>query len=116
MPTANLKLNPTTFSIPAPPSSPTHSILKVVLTPHLTVNRLNSLTSLNRNIRKDADALFEVLVPVGGRVEVNIEVEGVDGLTGYRNEWEAGDGIKEKVINSFDRVGYRAACISELVA
>ena len=96
----NLKLNATTFSVQAPNA---HKTLKVSLTPHLATHRSSPLTPLTR-VKKDADSLFEVLVPVGGKVEVDLEVDGVEGLTGCASEWEADGFVKEEWVKAFKRV------------
>jgi hypothetical protein len=101
-----IKLNPTTITIPRclPPSS---YALKLGLTPHLLIKE--PLTS-SSGIKKNGDDLFEVTVPVGGVIELKIEVDR-DGLgrvggmeMSITQEIELEEMIKHNIVNSFRRV------------
>jgi hypothetical protein len=101
-----IKLNPTTITIPRSLPSTSYA-LKLGLTPHLLIKE--SLTS-SSGIKKNADTLFEVTVPVGGVIELEIEVdrEGLGRVGGMEmsimQEIELEEKIKYNVINSFRRV------------
>jgi hypothetical protein len=107
--TSPLKLNPTTITVPRSyPTSPPFA-LKLGLTPHLLIQ--DSLTSsASSRVRKDADAIFEVTVPVGGTIELEIEVdrEGLGRVGGMEmsiiQEIELEEMIKEIIVNSLRRV------------
>jgi hypothetical protein len=77
------------------------------LTPHLLINE--PLTS-SSGIRSKGDAVFEVTVPVGGVIELEVEVdrEGIGRVGGMEmsiiQEIELEEMIKNNIINSFRRV------------
>lgn len=73
------KLNPTTITVTSSTAPDGGKTLKLSISPHLSVQS-PVLDPPITKARKDVDALFEVLVPVGGRVEVKIEVDGLDHL------------------------------------
>jgi hypothetical protein len=101
-----IKLNPTTITIP---QSSTGSLypLKLALTPHLLIEDSFGLPS---TIKKDGDAVFEVMVPVGGTVEVEIELDrdGLEKVGGadmsISREMELEDLIKDKILSAVKRV------------
>jgi hypothetical protein len=101
-----IKLNPTTITIPRSLPSTSYA-LKLGLTPHLLIKE--PITS-SSSIKKNADTLFEVTIPVGGVIELEIEVdrEGLGRVGGMEmsiiQEIELEEMIKYNVINSFRRV------------
>lgn len=105
------RLNPTTITVPT--GTPNGKILKVAISPHLLIQS-PILESPPVKARKDADALFEVIVPVGGRVEVDLGVEGVEdlenttGRTWY--EYEVEDAVRRLVKRLIELVSLRVPC------
>ena len=101
-----IKLNPTTITIPRSLPSNCYA-LKLGLTPHLLIQE--PLTS-SCSIRRNGDSLFEVTVPVGGAIELEMEVdrEGLGRVGGMEmsimQEIELEEMIKNNIINSFRRV------------
>lgn len=101
-----IKLNPTTITIPRSLPSTSHA-LKLGLIPHLLIQ--DTLTS-SSGIRGNGDAIFEVTVPVGGMIELEVEVdrEGLARVGGMDmsliQEIELEDMIKQIIMNSFRRV------------
>jgi hypothetical protein len=101
-----IRLNPTTITIPRSIPSSSYG-LKLGLTPHLLIN--DPLTS-SSGIKKNGDTLFEVMVPVGGVIELEVEVdrEGIGRVGGMEmsiiQEIELEEMIKNNIINSFRRV------------
>jgi hypothetical protein len=101
-----IKLNPTTITIPRSLPSTSYA-LKLGLNPHLLIKE--SLTS-SSGIKKNGDDLFEVTVPVGGVIELEIEVdrEGLGRVGGMEmsimQEIELEEILKDSIINSFRRV------------
>jgi hypothetical protein len=101
-----ITLNPTTMTIPRSLPSTSYA-LKLGLTPHLLIKE--SLTS-SSGIKKNGDDLFDVTVPVGGVIELEIEVdrEGLGRVGGMDmsiiQEIELEEMIKYNIINSFRRV------------
>lgn len=98
------KLNPTTITTPS--TTLGGGILKITCSPYLSIQHRDA--AVLNTARKNADSLFEVVVPVGGKVEVNIEAEGVGCLLGGTergpNEFEMEERVKEEVIQTLDRV------------
>ena len=104
--TNQIKLNPTTITIARSSPSTSYS-LKLGLTPHLLIKE--SLTS-SSGIKKNGDTIFEATVPVGGVIELEIEVdrEGLGRVGGVEmsiiQEIDLEEMIKYNIINSFRRV------------
>jgi hypothetical protein len=102
-----IKLNPTTITIP--PSNPSFPLLKLALTPHLTIQNspLSDTANFKKDLKKDADAVFEVVVPVGGviKVEVNIDRDALEKVGGAEisimEEMELEEVIKRKFLATF---------------
>jgi hypothetical protein len=102
-----IKLNPTTITIP--PSNPSFPLLKLALTPHLTIQNspLTDTANFKKDLKKDADAVFEVVVPVGGviKVEVNIDRDALEKVGGAEisimEEMELEEVIKRKFLATF---------------
>jgi len=101
-----IKLNPTTITIPRSLPSSSYA-LKLGLTPHLLIQE--PLTS-SCSIRRSGDTLFEVTVPVGGVIELEIEVdrEGLGRIGGMEmsimQEIELEETIKSNIMNSLRQV------------
>jgi hypothetical protein len=101
-----IKLNPTTITIP---QSSTGSLypLKLALTPHLLIEDSFGLPS---TIKKDGDAVFEVMVAVGGTIEVEMEVDrdGLEKVGGadmsISKEMELEEVIRDKIVSALRRV------------
>jgi len=104
--TNQIKLNPTTITIPRSLPSSSYA-LKLGLTPHLLIQE--PLTS-SCSIRRSGDTLFEVTVPVGGVIELEIEVdrEGLGRIGGMEmsimQEIELEETIKSNIMNSLRQV------------
>lgn len=105
-----IKLNPTTITIPS--SATTYPVLKLALTPHLIIQHspLSEPSSIKRDLKKDSDAAFEVTVPVGGVVEVEVDIDrdalekiGGEEMT-IMHEMELEEVIKKKVLATFTTV------------
>lgn len=107
-----IKLNPTTITIP--PSNLSFPLLKLALTPHLTIqgSPLTDTADFKKDLKKDADAVFEVIVPVGGviKVEVNIDRDALEKVGGAEmsimEETDLEEVIKRKVLATFMTVSY----------
>ena len=101
---SSIKLNPTNINIRPLPSS--QYALKLGLTPHLLTQ--DPITSVC--IRKDGDSAFEVTVPVGGTIELEVEVDrvGLERVGGREmsitQEIELEGTIQEVIVNAFRRV------------
>jgi len=101
---SSIKLNPTNINIRPLPSS--QYALKLGLTPHLLTQ--DPITS--GTIRKDGDSAFEVTVPVGGTIELEVEVDrdGLERVGGREmsitQEIELEGTIQEVIVNAFRRV------------
>ena len=101
-----IKLNPTTITIPRALPSTSYA-LKLGLTPHLLIKEPRISSS---GIKQNGDTLFEVTVPVGGVIELEIEVdrEGLGRVGGMEmsiiQEIELEEMIKYNIITSFRRV------------
>ena len=102
--TSHIKLNPTNINIR--PLSHSRFGLKLGLTTHLLIED----PILTWTIRKDGDSNFEVTVPVGGTIELEIEVdrEGLERVGGREmsiiQEIELEEMIREIIMNAFQRV------------
>jgi len=101
---SSIKLNPTNINIRPLPSS--QYALKLGLTPHLLTQ--DPITS--GTIRKDGDSAFEVTVPVGGTIELEVEVDrdGLERVGGREmsitQEIDLEEMIKGTIINALRRV------------
>lgn len=96
------KLNPTTLTTPSPEHG--GSILKITCSPYLSIQSQD--LALLKTARQNADGLFEVIVPVGGKVEVNLKAE-VGCLMrdqGAHLEFEVEEAVGEELIRALDRV------------
>lgn len=104
-----IKLNPTTITIPPP--SQTSPGLKLALTPHLIIQD-PTLPTRREGIKKDGDAAFEVVIPVGGVIGVcvNISRDGLERVGGadmsLTEEMELEEVVKKKVLGTFIDVSY----------
>ena len=102
--TSSIKLNPTNINIRPLPSS--QYALKLGLTPHLLIKD----SIIFGNIRRDGDSAFEVTVPVGGTIELEVEVDrdGLERVGGREmsitQEIELEGTIQEVIVNAFRRV------------
>jgi hypothetical protein len=100
-----IKLNPTTITARSSPPSP--YALKLGLIPHLLIQ--DPLTACSR-YRKDTDGIFEVMVPVGGVIELEIEIdrEGLGRVGGMEmsitREIELEEMIRKCIVSSFQKV------------
>lgn len=96
------KLNPTTLTTPSPRAG--GSILKITCSPYLSIQNPDLATL--KAARQNADGLFEVIVPVGGKVEVKIEAEVgcLMGDQGANLEFEVEEAVTEEVMKILDRV------------
>jgi len=101
------KLNPTTITIPQSSSTCSLYPLKLALTPHLLTEDTLNLPPI---IKKEGDAIFEAMIPVGGSIEVEIEIDrdGLEKVGGadmsISTEIELEEVIKEKIVSAFRRV------------
>jgi len=101
------KLNSTTITIPQSSSTCSPYPLKLALTPHLLTEYSLNLPPI---IKKEGDAVFEVLIPVGGSIEVEIEIDrdGLEKIGGadmsISEEIELEEVIKERIVSAFRRV------------
>jgi hypothetical protein len=104
-----IKLNPSTITIP--PSSKASPGLKLALTPHLTIQD-PTLPTRREGIKKDGDAVFEVIIPVGGVIGVCVEIsrDGLERVGGadmsLTEEMELEEVVKKKVLGTFVDVSY----------
>ena len=105
--TKPIKLNPTTITIPQSSSTCSPYPLKLALTPHLLTEGSLNLPPI---IKKEGDAVFEVMIPVGGSIEVEIETDrdGLEKVGGadmsISEEIELEEVIKEKILSALRRV------------
>jgi hypothetical protein len=103
----NIKLRPTTITI-TQPTNPSSHVLKLSFTPHLAIqsSSINNITPL----KKDTDAIFEVVVPTGGCIdlEIGIEEDAIHKVGGTEmsisEELEMEEEIRERVIRAFKKV------------